>query len=142
MRRITRSLLGRGLVVLFSACYHATIETGLPPGNQTLERPWALSFIAGLVPPPVVETAERCPNGVSKVETQLSFLNQVVNVLTFGILTPMDIRVTCAARGGMDVDVEAASIDQNLSMQQKRELLTELVRQSAESGTPVWVEFQ
>lgn len=127
---------------MFSACYHATIETGLPPGNQTLERPWALSFIAGLVPPPVVETAERCPNGVSKVETQLSFLNQVVNVLTFGILTPMDIRVTCAARGGMDVDVEAASIDQNLSMQQKRELLTELVRQSAESGTPVWVEFQ
>lgn len=127
---------------MFSACYHATIETGLPPGNQTLERPWALSFIAGLVPPPVVETAERCPNGVSKVETQLSFLNQVVGVLTSWILTPMDIRVTCAARGGMDVDVEAASIDQNLSMQQKRELLTELVRQSAESGTPVWVEFQ
>jgi hypothetical protein len=36
-------------------------------------------------------------NGVAKVETQLSFVNQLVNLLTLGIYTPMEIRVVCAA---------------------------------------------
>lgn len=30
------------------------------------------------------------------VETQVSFLNQLVGALTFGIYTPMHITVTCA----------------------------------------------
>jgi hypothetical protein len=85
------------LVILATGCYHATIETGLQPGTQTLERKWANGWILGLVPPSTVETMERCPSGVARVETQLSFLNQLVNGLTFGIYTPMEIVVTCAA---------------------------------------------
>jgi len=34
---------------------------------------------------------------VAKVETQLSFVNQLVSFLTLGIYTPMQITVTCAA---------------------------------------------
>ena len=41
-------------VVALSGCYHATIETGLPPGTQTLEQPWASSWVYGLVPPETV----------------------------------------------------------------------------------------
>ena len=89
--------LTAALMLVLSGCYHATIETGLPPGNQTLEDRWASGWIYGLVPPSTVETMERCPNGVARVETQLSFLNQLVNLLTFGIYTPMEIVVTCAA---------------------------------------------
>jgi hypothetical protein len=82
------------------ACFHATIETGLSPSTKVLEQKWASSWIYGLVPPKTVETASRCPDGVAKVETQLSFLNQVVHILTLGIYTPMDIRVTCALPAG------------------------------------------
>ena len=32
--------------------------------------------VFGLAPPSTVETMERCPNGVARVETQLSFLDQ------------------------------------------------------------------
>ena len=85
---------------LLGACFHATIETGLTPSTKVLERKWASSWIYGLVPPKTVETASRCPDGVAKVETQLSFLNQVVHILTLGIYTPMDIRVTCALPAG------------------------------------------
>lgn len=49
-----------------------------------------------LLPPSMVSTAERCPNGVAKVETQQSFVNQLVGFLTLGIYTPMQIKVTCA----------------------------------------------
>jgi hypothetical protein len=62
----------------------------------TLEQRWANSWILGLVPPETINTTARCTNGVARVETQLSFLNQLVGALTLGIYTPMDVRVTCA----------------------------------------------
>lgn len=85
-----------GVALLLSGCYHATVETGLTPSTLTLEQRWANSWIYGLVPPETINTSARCPNGVARVETQLSFLNQLVGVLTLGIYTPMDVRVTCA----------------------------------------------
>ena len=83
-----------------SACYHATVETGLTPSTQVLEQSFASSWIYGLVPPKTVETASRCPDGVAKVETQHTFVNQLVGFLTLGIYTPMHIRVTCAQATG------------------------------------------
>lgn len=80
-----------------AGCYHATIETGLAPSNEVIEKDFASGWIYGLVPPSTVETQSKCPNGVSKVETQLSFVNQLVAFLTLDIYTPMDIKVTCAA---------------------------------------------
>lgn len=82
------------------ACYHATIETGLAPSTQVLEQSFASSWIYGLVPPKTVETANRCPDGAAKVETQHTFVNQLVGFLTLGIYTPMHIRVTCAQATG------------------------------------------
>ena len=79
-----------------SGCFHATVETGLRPGTQTLTDKWADSWISGLVPPSAVETMERCPAGVARVETRLSFLNQLVGFFTLGIYTPMEIVVTRA----------------------------------------------
>ncbi len=80
-----------------AACYHATVETGLPAGNDTIENAWAIGWIYGLIPPATVSTAARCRTGVARVETQHSFLNMVAQGITFGIFTPMTIKVTCAA---------------------------------------------
>jgi Bor protein len=91
----SRALVPTALTVL-TACWHATVETGLTPSTVVIDRSWAASWIYGLVPPKTVETASRCPDGVAKVETELTFLNQVVHLLTLGIYTPMRIRVTCA----------------------------------------------
>jgi hypothetical protein len=84
-------------LLLAAGCYHATVDTGLNPSPTTIEKPWAAGWIYGLVPPSTVETVQKCPNGAAKVETQVSFANQVVNFLTLGIYTPMEIKVTCAA---------------------------------------------
>jgi Bor protein len=96
IKRVTRLLV---TAIPLSACYHATIETGLTPSTQVLEQSFASSWIYGLVPPKTVETASRCPDGVAKVETQQTFVNQLVGFLTLGIYTPMHIRVTCAQAG-------------------------------------------
>ena len=120
-----------------TGCYHAVIQTGRPESSDVISIKWANSFIFGLVPPPVVETASRCTNGVAKVETQHSFLNGLAAVVTFSLYTPMQIDVTCAARG-------TASANPVIKLQPGRsaeQAVTEAVRISAEQGTPVYVQF-
>ena len=95
----TIKLLTAGLLLTLPACYHAVIETGLPASATVIEKGFASGWIYGLVPPSPVKAMSQCPNGVSKVETQLSFVNQLVNIITFGIYTPMSIKVTCASSG-------------------------------------------
>jgi len=139
----TVRLFAVGIVLALAACYHATVETGLPPSPQVIDKPWASGWIYGLVPPKTIEARAQCPNGVSKVETQLSFLNQLVNFITFGIYTPMSIKVTCAASGRASIPAGAAEIQlgQNPTPQQVQDALSRAVMQSLKSGAPVYVEF-
>ena len=98
-----RALLFLTLLLFLPACYHATVSTGLRPSTVKIEQKWASGWIYGLVPPEMVETMEQCPAGVAQVDTQHSFLNQLVGGLTMGIYTPMEIVVTCADDGGDDL---------------------------------------
>jgi len=91
-----RRMLPLALLVLSTACYHAVIDTGKPPSPTVISKPWANSFIYGLIPPAPLATQSSCPSGVSKVETQMSFLNGLVGGITWGIYTPITITVTCA----------------------------------------------
>lgn len=132
------------LALALTACYHATIETGRPPSPQTVEKAFAAGWIYGLVPPSTVQTASQCPAGVSRVETQLSFVNQLVSFITLGIFTPMAIKVTCAASGSDDAagTSGAVQIDPDKSMDRQQREFTEAARRSAAIGQPVWVVFQ
>lgn len=100
-----RTVLVATLALLLGGCYHATVNTGVTPGTQTIERPWAKSFVYGLVPPDAVDAMSECGQaGVARVETRISFLNGLVSVLTFSIFTPMEITVTCGQ--GEDEDLQ------------------------------------
>ena len=138
-RTVTMAL---AMVVLSGCSYHATIETGLPPSNETVEEPWAASWIGGLVPPSTVETAAQCPDGVARVETQISFLNALVAALTLSIFTPMNIKVTCADGGRMNrVDAVDIQVDPGATVEQRRQALNEAAQRSAEIGVAVFVSF-
>jgi hypothetical protein len=136
-----RNLAVLGLFLAAAGCYHTTVDTGKTPGPVVIEKPWAHSFVAGLVPIETVETASECPNGVAKVETEHSFLNMVANALTFGIYTPMSITVTCAA-GAME---EAAAADapvvdaQSADAESLSAALDEAALRSWERQGPVYV---
>jgi len=98
------------LFPLLAGCYHATISTGARPSTVKIEKRWASGWIYGLVPPSAIETRETCPAGVAQVDTQQSFANGLVNLLTFGIYTPMEIVVTCAE--GSEEDLPLATSPQ------------------------------
>jgi hypothetical protein len=137
--------LGLGILVplLLTGCFHATIETKLAPSDVVIANGWASCWILGLVPPSTVSTAAQCPNGVSKVETQRTFLNGLVGMLTLGIYTPMEIRVTCAGGGGAGLEDRTADIviAENASAEQISEAFAKAAQMSAESGIPIYVKF-
>ena len=138
MRRIVRSAGAIGLVVV-AGCYQATINTGRPASGQTIERPWAHSFLAGLVPPSVTETASACPNGVARVETVHSFLNVVAQIVTFSVYTPMTITVQCAA-GGVPEEAEGDVVQGD--REAANQAMAEAVRRSLESGQAVYIDLE
>ncbi len=128
-------------IVPLGACYHATVETGLTPSTEVLEQSFASSWIYGLVPPKTVSTTSRCPGGAAKVETHLSFVNQLVGFLTLGIYTPMHIRVTCAQAGtatsGATLRVPAHADERIV-----RVAFGSAADSAAKSSQPVMVQFK
>lgn len=122
------------LVATSAGCYHANIDTGRTPSTVTVDKSWAHGWIYGLVPPSTLETAQKCPSGVAKVETQLSFANQLVNFLTLGIYTPMEIKVTCAAA----TSASATSIEVTSS---KVDAIEDAAKLSQEVSEPVFVTY-
>jgi Bor protein len=133
--RMTRGLtLAIAALFFTTACYHATIDTGLTPSNVTVEKHWANGWIYGLVPPATIETAQKCPSGVARVETQLSFLNQLVSFLTIGIYTPMNVKIQCAQRGTALLPVLNGGID-------KVAALESAIQLSQMARAPVFVAY-
>lgn len=139
LRRIAQVAM---LVALLpaAACYHQVVETGKPASPTVIDKPWQLSFIYGIVPPPAVSSAAQCPGGVAKVETQQSFLNGLVAGLTFGILTPMQVTITCAV-GGTASTGGAEKVSAGNTPVQHAAALSEAVERASESGRAVLVQF-
>jgi hypothetical protein len=140
MRRATSFLV---VVLLFvsTGCYHAIIDTGRPASGTVINQPWASSFIFGLVPPPVVNTASQCPNGVSKVETQHSFLNGLVAAITLSIYTPITITVTCASGGTAAIDAQTLDVAADATFEQQSSALAVAADIAVATRAPVYVRF-
>ena len=136
-------LVAMGL--LMSSCYHARIETGLAPSSQVVEQSFASCWIFGLVPPSTVKAAMECSNGVAMVETELSFVNQLVGIITFGIYTPMHIKVTCAsgtAMNSMENPQDKISVPVQASDDEIMYAFQMAAERSALKRQPVYLQFE
>jgi Bor protein len=138
MNRLLRAPLAVGLV-LSMACFHAIITTGRAESSTVVEKPWASSFVYGLVPPDPLDVESQCKSGVAKVETVHSFLNGLVAFLTISIYTPIDIKVTCAGAGMAPKTSMVAPTDETPAA--KREAMAKAVDQAQHTDEPVFVRF-
>lgn len=133
------------LGVFLSSCYHAKITTGAQPSGETIDKAWAHGFIFGLVPPKEVRTASECPNGVAKVDTQISFLNGLVSALTANIYTPMHITVSCAAGAATAAEINGEE-DFTVSKDSDDAAVIRTIQEASEKSVdlqkPVFVRFE
>jgi hypothetical protein len=95
MKRL--SALAALALLITSACWRVTVITGAPATETKIDLPWQKSWVYGLVPPDTIKAQTACPNGVSKVMVEHSFLNELVALLTWSIFTPIHPVVTCAS---------------------------------------------
>lgn len=131
------------LAVSMSGCYHAQVTTGLEASSEVYQNKWATGFIAGLIPPDMVDATEHCSNGVAKVETRHSFLNLVAQAITFSLFSPMEITVTCAT-GGMGANVEDTSLElaTNSTDEVKLQTYSDAVTISSKMNKPVYIQLK
>lgn len=92
-----RAVAACAAALVCSACFRVTVVTGAATSTQTIEKPWQMSFVYGLVPPPELTTRPPCSQGVAEVMTERSFLNGLVSVLSSSLVTPLHVKVTCAS---------------------------------------------
>lgn len=142
MNRSSKVTLGV-LVLAATACFHATVETGLTPSATVIDKSWASGWIYGLVPPSTVQTASKCPSGVAKVETERSFLTSFVGLLTAFIYTPMAIKVTCAEGGRASLSPTAPAIDvpANAALEDMQSAFRSAADLSLRVAAPAYVRY-
>ena len=134
--RLVRAALA-ALLLPTAACYHQVVETGRPAGSTVINKPWQMSFVYGLVPPPAVNTAAECPGGVATVETQHSFLNCLVAGISFGLITPIQLTVTCASGGR----ASAEQIKSGTTVAERQAAVQQAAERAVATGEAVEVRF-
>jgi hypothetical protein len=129
---------GLMLALLLTGCYHQVVRTGAPPGDVVVERPWTATYLFGLVPATAINTAAQCPNGVAIVETQQTFVNGLVGVLTLGVYTPQTVRITCAGAGAMS-EAQHIQVAAGAEMERRTAAVKEAVATAYRTGEKVVV---
>jgi hypothetical protein len=126
---------------MLSACYHQIVQTGRTPGAMVVERPWTATWLWGLVPSSEISTVAQCPNGVATVETQQSFLNGLVGLLTLGIYTPQEVKVTCALAGAALPGVRHIDVADGASLEARIAAIEEAANIAARTHETVQVRY-
>jgi hypothetical protein len=92
-------------VTFVAGCHTTTLRSGLPAASApTLEydERWHSGLIAGIAElSGPYSLAAACPHGWAEIKTETSFLNGLVQALTWSIYNPQSVTVVCAASPAM-----------------------------------------
>lgn len=126
---------------LVTGCYHQVVHTGATPatGNAVVKKTAAIYFF-GLVGAEVNTTAD-CPSGVAVIETQQTFINGLVGVLTLGIYTPRTVTITCAAGEDPVPDAPVFTIATNASTAEAETAARRAFELARRSNEPVILRY-
>jgi len=95
--RFVRNILALSAFALLTGCYHQAVQTGLAPSTTVVQKNFHPTFVFGLVKAKPIDVRAECPNGVAFASTRMTVPNFLVGFVTIGIVTPHEVKVTCAA---------------------------------------------
>lgn len=112
--RASALFLLSALLVASTGCHQVIIDSGREPSPTVHHDEWNIAFAAAIFPAQV-DASEYCGGEWARVETKQSFLNMVVGWLTFGIITPMETKIVCAASEGStgEASNRSGSVDES-----------------------------
>ena len=96
----TALLLLAVIAVGASGCYSTTLKNGKPIGDAPLEgdQRWHHGFVGGTSEASGPYQLSRiCPEGWAEIQTETSFSNGLLDVVTLGLYNPQTVDVKCVA---------------------------------------------
>jgi hypothetical protein len=138
-----RGLVPVALAVIASAgCFHQVVQTGRPPGQTVIDKPWVSTWIWGLVAAEPIEAQPLCPSGIATVTTEMSFLNGLASVVTLGIYSPQHVMITCASgRAALPSGASEMRVPVGATLEQRIETVNQAIQQASETHAPVILRF-
>src|SRR5687767_2979400 len=100
--RAAKLMLGVATCIAASGCHTTVVKSGAPPAPPAAlyDEKWHSGFIFGIAElSGPYDLSQICPNGWSEIKTETSFLNGLVQVLTWSIYNPQSVTIRCAAGG-------------------------------------------
>jgi hypothetical protein len=98
--RAARSFLGIATCIAATACFSTVVKSGAPPAAAAIEydEKWHSGLIFGLAElSGPYDLSRICPNGWAEIRTETSFVNGLVQLVTWNIYNPQTVTVRCAA---------------------------------------------
>ncbi|HVP68420.1 MAG TPA: hypothetical protein VMT17_14290 [Anaeromyxobacteraceae bacterium] len=85
-------------LLFVTGCFHVNYVTNKPPASAPAYDGWHSNVAWGLaeVSDPV-DVPKLCPNGYARIESELTFVQGLVQYLTIGIYNPQNVTVRCVA---------------------------------------------
>ena len=130
------------VVFVGTACFHQVVQTGRAAGPTVIDKPWVSGWLWGLVANDEVDVRQNCPMGVAIVETEQSFGNGLVALVTIGIYTPQHVRITCASSSAsLPAGTREIRIPTGATREAAAVLVRQAIEQSADAHVPVALRF-
>jgi len=128
---------------VLTGCWHTVISTDLPPSTEVYHEGFRPAFIYGLVPAQLDASKYCGGRRWARIETQQTPVDWIVAAVTWGIFTPMDVRVTCAARGAMTTPTDASvlRVARGADEKKRSEMLTLAAMIAGQTGKPVYLSY-
>lgn len=141
MRRFARYAL---CIVALStmACFHQVVQTGNPPGSTVIDKQFVATWLWGIVPAQPIDVRQKCPSGVATIETEQTFADGLVGLLTLGIYTPQHARVTCASgSASLPEGARQFVVPKTVSGSELARIVSSAVQETIATGTATVVRF-
>lgn len=137
-----RAALVSGTILGLSGCYHQVVETGLPAGNTGVTKGYYSSWVFGLVAGTPLDVRTLCPNGVAFVSTRWTVGNYFGSLVTLGIWTPHELKVTCASRAAAMSAQETRVLAANATEDQAARLMQDVIALVSSTGRTVAITIE
>jgi hypothetical protein len=100
-------------VVLSAGCYSTTIRNGSATATTPsieFDGKWHSGLIYGIAElSGPYDLSKICPSGWAEIHTETSFVNGVVQALTFGVYNPQSVTVKCQPESGAPATTDASA---------------------------------
>lgn len=98
--RAVRTALGIAACAASTSCYTSVVKSGAPAAPPAIEydEKWHSGIVIGIAElSGPYDLSKICPNGWAEIKTETSFVNGLVQLVTWNLYNPQTVTVRCAA---------------------------------------------